>query len=31
MSKLKIPRFVDIRFLLIYKVEELDEVKNDAN
>ncbi len=31
MSKLRMPRFVDIRFWLIYKVEELDKVKDDAN
>lgn len=31
MLKLRMLRFIDIRFWLIYKVEELDKVKDEAN
>jgi hypothetical protein len=31
MLKLRTLRFIDIRFWLIYKVEELDKVKDEAN
>ena len=31
MLKLRMLRFIDIRFWLIYKVEELDKVKDESN